>query len=196
MKRIIIAVLLCACSLARPLFAEENKATHDELRALRDSLLDALNKQDVEKLLSHLHKNVIVTWQDGSVCRGHNGFRTYYNRMMTGPDRVVQKFDTQVSVDELTILYGDNTGIAFGSANDHFTLKGGLDVTLKDRWTATLVKENGHWLIAAAHMSASVFDNPLLAGAKKVTLIVAVCAGGVGLLLGWVVCRRRKNKTA
>jgi len=190
-KKYLLLILLSAATLAR---AEENKATHDELRALRDRLLPALNKGDLETMVSQLATNCVVTWQNGEVSRGRDGFRSYYNRMMTAPGHIVESFSTSVKVDELTILYGDNTGIAFGSSDDHFKLKGGLDVPLKDRWTATLVKENGRWLIAAIHTSANVFDNPLLAGAKRLTVIAAVVTGIAGLLVGWLIGGRGKGK--
>lgn len=192
MKKCLLLLLLALVPFTR---AEENKATHDELRGLRDRLLAALNKGDLEAMVSQLATNCVVTWQNGEISRGRDGFRSYYNRMMTAPGHIVESFNTSVNVDELTILYGDNTGIAFGSSDDHFKLNGGLDLTLKDRWSATLVKENGQWLIASVHTSANVFDNPLLAGAKKFAVTAAVIAGGVGLILGWVI-GRRKNKKA
>jgi uncharacterized protein (TIGR02246 family) len=177
---------------AGPLRAEENKEIHDELRALRDELIAAVNAGDPDKLMSYLHPNCVVTWQDGTCCRGRDGVRAYYNKMMTGPKAIVRSFKTDLKVDELTILYGGDAGIAFGSSEDQFKLSHGRNFTLHDRWTATVVKEDGRWQVAACHVSTSPFDNPLLAAVKRGAIAVGAIAGIVGVALGLFIGRRRK----
>src|SRR5687768_7568078 len=56
------------------------------INKLRTELVDAFNKADVERLLSHLDGDVVVTWQNGEVSRGPGGVREYYQKMMSGPD--------------------------------------------------------------------------------------------------------------
>src|SRR5262245_46224871 len=107
---------------------------HAELRVLRDGLVDAVNKKDVEALLRHLHPDVVVTWQNAEVSRKHAGVRAYLARMLDGPDRIVEEFTTNPAVDDLTILYGGDTGISFGSSRDHFRLRGGQSLDLNSRW--------------------------------------------------------------
>jgi len=160
---------------------------------LRDGLVDAINKGDIERQLTYLHPNVVVTALNGEVSRGRDGVRAYFLKMTTGPKRVVESFHCEVMVDELTILYGAETGIAFGSALQNYKLTDGLNLDVKTRWTATLVKEHDRWLVASLHASASLFDNPLLAMAKR----TAYWAGGislvVGLIVGLVIGGRRKG---
>jgi ketosteroid isomerase-like protein len=157
-----------------------DEATHNELRALRDGLIDALNRGDIERELTFVHPNVVMTAPNNEVSRGREGVRAYWTKMMKGPKRVVDSFHCEVSVDELTILYGGDTGISFGSAQQHYKMASGLKLDVTTRWTATLVKENGRWLIASLHVSASLFDNPLLTAAKR----IAYWAGGIALLVG------------
>jgi len=160
---------------------------------LRDGLVDAINKGDIERQLTYLHPNVVVTALNGEVSRGRDGVRAYFLKMTAGPKRVVDSFHCEVMVDELTILYGAETGIAFGSAVQDYKLTDGLNLDVKTRWTATLVKEHDRWLVASLHASASLFDNPLLAMAKR----TAYWAGGislvVGLIVGLVIGGRRKG---
>jgi ketosteroid isomerase-like protein len=160
-----------------------DETTHNELRALRDGLLDAVNKGDIDRQLTYLHPNVVMTAPNNEVSRGREGVRAYRNKMMTGPERVVESFHADVSVDELTILYGGDTGVAFGSAMQHYKLTSGRNLDVSTRWTATMVKENDRWLVASLHVSANLFDNPLLAMAKR----IAYWAGGICLFVGLVV---------
>ncbi|HKR62554.1 MAG TPA: DUF4440 domain-containing protein, partial [Thermoanaerobaculia bacterium] len=94
-------------------------------------------------------------------------------------------------VDALTTLYGGDTGIAYGSSVEQFHLRGGMNFTLRGRWSATMVNDNGHWLLASVHASSNLFDNPLVAVTKKIAIAGAVVALLVGLLIGWLIGRRR-----
>jgi ketosteroid isomerase-like protein len=168
---------------------------HAELRSVRDSMIEAINKNDVDKLLSHLHKEVVVTWMDGEVSRHPDGVKSYYDKMMKGDKRIVESVQTKPDVDELSILYGGTTAVAFGHSDDDFKLKRGLDFKVHTRWTATLVKEDGKWLIAAFHASTSLFDNPLLNAAKQLAYWVGGIAGLGGLLLGVLLMRWLRKRT-
>jgi uncharacterized protein (TIGR02246 family) len=199
MKTIQLLLLLAFTGLATGMARADSQieATHNEMRALRDNLMAAVNKGDIERELSYLTTNVVVTWHDAEVSRGRDGVRDYYNRMMNGPNKIVAGFHAEVNVDELTILYGEDTGIAFGSSVEHFKLTNGNSFDLKGRWTATMVKQDGHWLIAALHVSTNIFDNVMLDTVKKyawhAVIIVSAIAGVVGIILGWFIGRRRKT---
>jgi len=166
---------------------------HNELRALRDGLLAAMNKGDIDAQLPFLHTNVVVTWHNAEVSRGHDGVRKYLDRMLKGPNKVVDKFGAEVTVDELSILYGGDTAIAFGSAQEHFTLTGGRQFDFTGRWSAALVKESGKWIIANLHTSDNIFDNPLLNAAKKMLAWIGIAGGIAGLVIGWLVGRRGRR---
>ena len=198
MKRILtVAALVLALFIFTNLRAQNSIApsenpAHQELRQLRNGLLEAMNKGDLEGTLKFLHTNCVITWHNAEVSRGREGMRAYYNRVMTGPNKIVESFTCSLKVDELTILYGDNMGVCFGSSDEHFKLATGKDLDVKGRWTATLVKEDGRWLIASLHASTNLFDNVMLDLAKKTAEIAAVICLIVGLTIGWLVGRRRK----
>jgi ketosteroid isomerase-like protein len=172
-----------------------DEATHNQLRALRDGLITAMNQGDVERELTYLHPNVVVTWHNAEVSRGRDGVRAYLKRMMSGPNHIVETYSADIHVDELTILYGGDTGISFGSAVEHFKLTSGTSIDLPARWSATLVKEGDKWMVASLHASDNIFENPLLTGAKRMTYWVGSIALLVGLIIGSFLGRRRKRTT-
>jgi len=194
----IIEVLLFALLVSSNLRAQTSSvpvenAVHGELRKLRDGLPAAMNKGDLEGTLKFLYTNCVITWHNAEVSRGHDGVRAYYDRVMTGPHKIVESFNCAVNVDALTTLYGENMGICFGSSDEHFKLANGRDLNVKGRWSATLVKENGQWLIASLHASTNLFDNVMLDFAKKSMAVAAVICGIAGILIGWLIGRRRKR---
>src|SRR4051812_15826305 len=58
---------------------------------LRVGIVESFVKSDIERLLTFLDPDVVVTWQNGEVCRGPQAVRAYYQRMMTGENRVVRE---------------------------------------------------------------------------------------------------------
>ncbi|WP_375771103.1 SgcJ/EcaC family oxidoreductase [Archangium gephyra] len=174
--------------------AAELEATHQALRTIKSDMEQALNAQDLDKLLSHVHPDVVFTTMNNDVRVGKDAIRAYYDKMMKGPDRVVEKLTAKFEVDALTRLYG-NTGVAQGSSADHYVLTDGTDITVNSRWTCTLVKEGDRWLIAAFHYSTNVFDNPVLDMVKRSALTYGGIAVVAMLLAGIVIGRftaRRK----
>ena len=190
-KLFLIFLLLAAGSITGQADSVEDPA-HKDLRTLRDGLLATMNSGDIDGQLLYLHPNVVVTWHNAQVSRGREGVRAYLDKMLHGPSQVVKKYGAEVQVDELSILYGD-TAIAFGSAQEHFTLTSGRSFDLPARWTATLEKTDGKWLVAALHVSDNIFDNPLLNQMKAALPWIGVGALLVGALAGWLIGRRRRR---
>jgi len=176
--------------------APSPQALHDELRKLRDDVLAAIQRNNYDAIMPYLHPNVVFTAMNGQVCRGPQEIRAYFDKMLKGPDAIVKNVRLEVEVDRLTDLYG-NTGLAFGSSNDHYTLNNGMDFPVHTRWTCALVRENGKWLITAFHSSANVFDNPIMDRAKQGAKLkwggIGLAAGLlIGALLGAALGRRRR----
>jgi ketosteroid isomerase-like protein len=163
---VVVAVLLTLALSSRvpaqaPVANAADDPAHAELRQLRETLVEAIRKGDLDSILGSLDEDVVVTWQDGTATRKPQGVRDYYERMTKGPDRVVERVEIDPKVDELTHIYGD-TGVAAGSSRDLFVLTDGRELTFDTRWTATVVKKQGQWKLASFHVSTNAFDNPVL----------------------------------
>lgn len=172
-------------------------ALHDELRRLRDEVLAGIERGDFEAIAPHLHPNVVFTPMNGEVCRGPQEIRAYFDKMLKGEKPVVKSVRFDLEVDRLTDLYGD-TGLAFGSSNDHYTLTNGMEFPVGTRWTCALARENGRWLITAFHASANVFDNPILERSRQGAMLkgggIGLVAGlALGVLVASILARRRRG---
>jgi ketosteroid isomerase-like protein len=194
--RLSFAVLLFVPSIAA---AQPNvEATHDALRALRDQGLAAVSGGDFDALAEHVHPNVVLTVENGTVVRSKDGLRDFYQRTLAGPNAALEGFTvSDFEVDELSILYGDDTAIAFGSANLEYRPRGGEPLREKARWSATMVRENERWLIASFHTSVDFTTSQLMDRAISMTMkyaggIGAVVGLGLGIAGGFWFGRRRR----
>jgi ketosteroid isomerase-like protein len=170
-----------------------------EIDALRKGIVDAYNAGDMDRMLSYCHPNIVVAWQNGEVSVGREAIREYYNKMMVGPNRVVEKL-TSNPVVEGRHVEGD-TVISYGRMNDHFVLRDPqTEFTLNSRFSATLVKRGDQWLVRSFHQSGNLFDNPVMSyAARRVGWWSGVVGLMLGLVLGWIVgvmIGRRRRATA
>lgn len=157
---------------------------HVAIRELKENLVKAISDGNMDAIEPLLHPNVVVTWQDGEVCKGPAAVRKFYQDMASKSKKTFQGYKVPPTADEPTILYsGGTTGVAYGYNIGVFHLAG-KDFEMKNRWTATMVKENGKWLLSSYHVSMNVLDNPLLNAVKIVGVVVAILALLIGLVIG------------
>jgi ketosteroid isomerase-like protein len=169
----------------------------DALKAiaqLRGELIDSFNKRDIDRLISHLDPDVVVTWQNGEVCRGPQAVREYYNRMIAGPDPVVASFSSDPVVTDRHV-YGD-WAVSWGNLHDKYELKDGEKFTLDSLFTATIARRADAWKVTSFHASVNAFDNPILGIAAKKSamwsgIIAAVVGALIGILVGRILARRK-----
>jgi uncharacterized protein (TIGR02246 family) len=183
-----VALLLtAACGFGQTTAPGAESGVPPEIKELRDNLIDAFNKREVERMLSYLHPDVVVTWQNAEVSHGREGVRKYYERMMVGPDSVVVELRTNPVV-EGRRMYGD-TSVSYGAMNDWFKLRDGTEVNLNSRFSAHLAKQpDGKWLVTGFHASSNSFDGEVHRLYARKAGTAAGLAGGVGgLVLGTVV---------
>jgi uncharacterized protein (TIGR02246 family) len=181
---ICLVLLTAATAIAQESEPAAEDPAHNELRALRDGMLDAFEKQDIERMLTFLAPDVVIVVQNAEVIRGHDGVRDFHKRMSEGEDRAVESMTSDLKVDELSTLYGDDTAVSFGTMDDHFKLRRGMEFDLHSRWTATVVRQDGRWQLASFQVSTNMFDNGVSNLYRKWT---AITSGGIALLAGLVV---------
>lgn len=190
---VVLALLLSITLTANAARSQEaakspEDPAHAQLRELRSGLVAAVEKADLEAMLAYFDKDVVITWMNGEQSRGHNQIRDYYNRMMKGDKRIVERFSLEnVEVADLTTLYGDDTGVAYGTARSHFVLTDGRSLDIDGPWTATLIKRDGKWLVAAFQASTNLFDNAVLKMAIDWIWKAAAIAGATGIIVGLVL---------
>jgi ketosteroid isomerase-like protein len=180
--------------------------THEQLRRVRDQMLDAWKRRDIDALLTNVDPNVVVTWQNGTVSRGPDAIRTFYKTMLGGEASVLANISSTLTVDDLSVLHGPDTAIAFGNIHDDMTFKrplfwapllgGPTSLSVNSRWSATLVRKGGAWKLASYQAGVNPYSNPVLELATQTAGRIGAAIGFivgalVVLLISWAVRRRQ-----
>jgi ketosteroid isomerase-like protein len=203
LKNAVAILILITAAMNASTIAQTTQAVTepDPLKAigvLRETLVDAFNKGDINRLLSQLDPDAVVTWQNGEVCRGPAAVRAYYDKMMASPDHIVTKLSIAPVVDDRHV-YGD-WAVSWGNLHDEYILKDGTTFRFDSRFTATIAKRGDAWKITSFHASVNAFDNPILGmAAKRTAAWVGAIAGVIGLVIGSLailVLKRKKPSAA
>lgn len=203
MRSVLVAMALGASSVgvAQAQGVPPPAAASDDvgpaIDALRNDMVDAFNKGDVDRLLSHLTPDAIVTWQNGEVSHGTNEVRAYNSKMMSGPDRVVKSISASPVVEGRRVH--DDWAFSWGHMNDTFSLMDGRELTLDSRFSAVLVRADGGWKVSEFHLSTDAFHGAIIKSAimttaKRIGLIGGSAALIAGVAIGFGLGRRRTAK--
>jgi ketosteroid isomerase-like protein len=183
-----------------PLSADASTSGLDHLRA---AMKDAYAKNDIDAIMRYLHPDVVIVFPDGSILKGPQAFRDYYQRMMTAPNHRVVSYSADPQVESRTVH--NDVGLSYGYMNDRYVLNNGRSFALNSRFTVTVFKspdgpkDTDGWMIRSFHSSADAFDNPIITMVAQGVFWRAGIGGAVvgtalGLIIG-IFGRRRKTST-
>jgi ketosteroid isomerase-like protein len=192
-----VACLVLLLGLAGSVRAQDQEAAHQELRALRDACVAALNSRSFDAIPPLLAQEFTIVTVDNQKFTKLDDFRGYFEGLFTGPNAMLEKVEVQAETDELTRFLGSgDTGIAFGTTNDTYHFKDGDVRSMKTRWSAVVKKEDARWKLASVHFSTGLLDNPVVDAAASFARTGILAAGIGGLLagagLGALLARRRR----
>ncbi len=198
-------LLGCALSMAaghaqsqQPARSQPSAETlHNELRALRERTVTAVNKRDPDAVMKELHPDIVFTAMDTEVVHGIPEAKAYYQKMFVGAARIVEGFSLTVEPDAPAALYENGkVAISRGSSNAHFKLATGTEFDVPLRWSATLLRENDKWGIANLQFTANMFNNPMLDVLKSTMKWVGLGIGAAALVVGFLLGRWTRRRSA
>jgi len=154
-----------------------------------------INAQDVDRMVGQMDPAAVVTWLNGEVSRGHDQIRDYYNRMVKGDRRILNKYTTVAKVGAPAKFYGE-VAVADGTTEDDFYPVARDAFHLSSNWTSTSAKIDGQWKVVALHLSSNVFTNSLIEEAKRAAIYAGAGGALIGLILVVVVGRLSRRRSA
>lgn len=198
MRAMLAAMALLVFGVMSPASAAEADDPH---QADRQALIKVfreieagINDQNVDRMVAQMHPQATVTWLNGEISRGHDEIKAYYQRMVKGDQRYIDKYLTAAKVGAPARFYGNGeVAVADGSMEDEFFPVSRAPFKLSSRWTSTSVKFGGEWKVVSMHLSSNVFTNSLIAEAKDAIVHAGIGAALGGILVGWLLGRARRR---
>lgn len=164
-----------------------------ELDQFREGLFTAFNRGDYKAMLeTYCHKDVIATWQDGTTSKGYDEVLAEFAKLAT----FISRMQVQPTTDKRMILHDGRLAVSSGNMRDTYDLRRpgqGVDhpaatVALESRWSATLIKEGGRWVLVSFSASCNAFNNQVISlYLKRRTYLTAAVAGIAALVVGFVL---------
>lgn len=168
----------------------------DDHAALRLMLVEAekaINGGKFDDLTQYLDPDINVIYQNAEVADGIPEVKKFQARIFDKTSGVLKSVKTKLTADKLSEFYGD-TAISYGTAVDHYSFIGGLEMDVTSRWSTTLVKKNGVWKVVSLQFTSNLFDNPLLSSAKTSAKYFGIGGALAGILIGFIGCRFLRKK--
>jgi len=169
--------------------AEERRQDHEALRAMLQTVTEAMNSKHLEALAPLLYDTFSITTVEQKLFTHFADFQAYYAGLFTGPKAPLRSITFQPEADALTEFVGDNIGLSHGTSRDTYTFANGETRVMTSRWTATLYKDQDTWKIVNVHIGANLFDNPVLNALQSWLYKVGVGALLAGAILGFLIAR-------
>ncbi len=151
---------------------------------LREGLINSFKAGDMDRLVAYLEPNAVITWQSGEVFTGRKSIIEAYQKLIKGDAPLLQSVTIAPTITGQQ-LHGDWL-LIWGNLNDQFKFKSGSGMAFQSRFTLTAHRVGDVWSVASLHLSANVFENPMLSMAtKNVVAFSGVLAGLLGLAVGF-----------
>ena len=194
LRTLIFALFLLPLTMARAADDPHAEDRKELLKVFRE-IEAAINAQSVDRMVMQMAPDATVTWLNGEVSRGHAEIKGYYERMVKGEKRILDKYTTTAKVSAPARFFGGGeVAVADGTTEDEFFPVARGPFRLSSNWTSTSAKIDGQWKVVGLHLSSNVFTNPLMDEAKGAVWYTATgCLAG-GFVLGWLTARIRRRK--
>ena len=194
LSTLIFALFLLPLTMARAADDPHAEDRKELLKVFRE-IEAAINAQSVDRMVMQMAPDATVTWLNGEVSRGHAEIKAYYERMVKGEKRILDRYTTTAKVSAPARFFGGgDVAVADGTTEDEFFPVARGPFRLSSNWTSTSAKIDGQWKVVGLHLSSNVFTNPLMDEAKSAVWYTATgCLAG-GFVLGWLTARIRRRK--
>jgi len=178
-----------------PAPASGTEADHQALRAMKEQMVAAINKQDFEAARKLVHTPMLATAVTQDSFADFDAMANYFKSLFTRDTLRMKSVRLSAEADELSQIYTGTFAVTRGSTNETYELADGRAFDLKGRWTATSIKDaDGSWKLLAIHSGTNFLDNPVLSAIEKSVAWAGAGAGLIGLVLGFLLGRWRRRK--
>ena len=154
--------LFCCLPALAGLPVSGTETDHQELRSLLQQVREATGKRDINQLKPLLHDDFVMTALTQEVVVGADGLRGLFDEWFDRSGAPLRSLTVDPTATELSRIYEGRFATSYGTSQDTFVLADGTEARFNTHWTASLIKQSGHWKLLTLHVGANPQDNPLI----------------------------------
>ena len=193
--RCLLGLLVSAClclSMAASASGRTATTVRQDILLVLQQLQAGLNQ--TQALESDLFApDVLVTLHHGVILHGWPQVQSYLQRLLKGDAVVLSVFSTHILPDfSMTVL--PSGAVLHGQSLDHYVFSDGLDFHLTSYWSMSLTRSDSAWQIQSLHVSANVFENPLLVSSNEGMKFAGTAGFLLGLAASWIFYRTLRRQ--
>jgi ketosteroid isomerase-like protein len=181
-------ILLLFLFTLLPAFSQEaDKQALRDLKATYEKAIAAGDLSVIEPYLADDFTAVMITADE---VKDYDGIKAYWKKVT---DFIGDDGTYTVSIVPDDTIFEGNIAIAKGIAKEH-VVRGGKEIDLTSKWTAIARKEGETWKLVRIQATIDPVNNPIITALGKAKLwITGAVAAIVGLLIGWLIGRRKRS---
>lgn len=179
------AVLLAGLPFALAHGAGEAQQTQKEVELVRSQLTAALEKLDAHAVQALMHPDVVVVQPDGTTLSGAKAVGDYIAQCNAGTGGWFKAIRLKPEIKTQSAQGGVVT--VSGNAHDKYVLTNGSEFDLECRFTATLEKTDGGWVVRQLQAAPAGFENPMMTAVVTKSANALVWAWFIGATMGAVI---------
>lgn len=158
------------------------EADQEALRTLLSEATAALNNLDAKAVGSYLAPGFVITLADQSVITSSAELDAYFTRTFHAEGAPIKGIHFSLQPSEQALFIDNRSGMVYGTSTERYTLADDSTLVLNTHWTATVVKEQGRWLVQGFHAGVNMLDNPILSEVRMGNSTW----GGIGMAIGFI----------
>ncbi len=192
-NRITIQVIALVLTASTQAVNADREKDHEELRGLRKELVAAIQEKDIDKLAACFTSTFAFTASDQTTVTNKEQLKAYYEKLLANKNSPLKDVQVAAEAEVETIFVGSDSGYVYGRSMDTFTLIDDSTLSVNNKWTAFVTKEDGKWKVAAVHVGVNFYDNPVIDKINSFNKISLCGVALVSLLIGVLVGRKTKK---
>ncbi len=169
--------------------ADERAEDRLALRALLRDVVEAINRRDWDALDPLVSPDIFITMIDQVTVRGRDQLDAYITSKLGQFSSVLADLKVDPQPDGLAVFYGE-TAVLPLTSTDTFVFRNGKVFTLKNQYTAVIVRHEGSWKLVALHGGTNAFNNPISYQTHRLLVGALPIAAAGGAALAWLLNRK------
>ena len=136
----------------------------------------------------YFHRRVSMTFHHGISTTTIPEAKQFFIRLTQSGSSSLTSYQVDISMPQSYQQFG-HIWLLKGKAKESFAFSDGLVFELETAWSSELVAIGSSFKVIGLHLSANLFDNPMLKSTGELQSMIGMIGFALGLVVAWLLFR-------